>query len=60
MNWDLTSNLHLKYTLYINMLLYRYADQVRVGDEVMILRNDKLMPTKVMNVSSLIMQGNYS
>ena len=39
------------------MLSYRYANQVSVGDEVMVLRNDKVMPTKVMNVSSLIMQG---
>ena len=42
------------------MLSYRYADQVSVGDEVMVLRNDKFMPAKVMNVSNLIMQGNYS
>ena len=42
------------------MLSYRYADQVSVGDEVMVLRNDKLMPAKVMNVSSLIIKGNYS
>ena len=47
-------------THYSNMLSYRYADQVSVGDEVMVLRNDKLMPAKVMDVSSLIVQGNYS
>ena len=39
------------------MLSYRYADQVSVGDEVLVLRNDELMPAKVMNVSSIIMQG---
>ena len=42
------------------MFSYRYADQVSVGDEVMVLRNDKLMPSKVMDVSSLTMQGNYN
>ena len=42
------------------MLSYRYADHVSVGDEVMVLRNDKLMPAKVMDVSSLSAQGNYS
>ena len=47
-------------THYSNMLWYRYVDQVSIGDEVMVLRNDKLIPAKVMNVSSLIMQGNYS
>ena len=39
------------------MLSYRYADQVSVGDEVLVLRNDELMPAKVMDVSSIIMQG---
>ena len=47
-------------TYHNNMLWYRYADQVSVGDEVMVLRNDKLMSAKVMNVSSFIMQGNYN
>ena len=47
-------------THYSNMLSYRYADQVSVGDEVMVLRKDKLMPAKVMDVSSLIVQGNNS
>ena len=42
------------------MLSYRYADQVSVDDEVMVLRNDELMTARVMNVSSFMMQGNYS
>ena len=42
------------------MLSYRYADQVIVDDEVMVLRNDELMTARVMNVSSFTMQGNYS
>ena len=57
----LTSHLHQKIKEnerhYNNMLLYRYASQVSVGDEVLVLRNDELMPVEVVNVSSLIMQG---
>ena len=37
----------------------RFADQVSADDEVLIGRNDKLIPVKVITVSSLIMQGNY-
>ena len=42
---------------YSALLSYRYADQVSVGDEIMVVTNDKLMPTRVTNVSSLIMKG---
>ena len=35
----------------------RYADQVCVGDEVLVQKNDNLFPAKVINVSSLVMQG---
>ena len=35
----------------------RDADQVCVGDEMLVQKNDKLIPAKVINVSSLIMQG---
>ena len=36
---------------------YRYADQVLVGDEVLVQGIDNLIPAKVINVSSLNMQG---
>ena len=42
----------------MNILSFRYAAQVSVGDEVIIARNDKLMPAKVTNVSRIIIQGN--
>ena len=35
----------------------RYADQVSVGDEVLLERNNKIIPAKVLNVSSFIIQG---
>ena len=41
-----------------NIFCSRFADQVSVGDEVMVLDNDKLRPEKVINISDLIMQGN--
>ena len=39
------------------MLSFRYADQVSVGDGVIILQNDKMIPAKVMHVSNLVLQG---
>ena len=44
----------------LTMFSYRYAYQVLVGDKVMVLRNNKLFPAKVKDVSSFIVQGNYS
>ena len=38
--------------------MFRYAYQVTVDDAVLVQRNEKLMATKVINVSSLMMQGN--
>ena len=42
---------------YYHMLSFRYADQVSVGDEVIILQNDKIIPAKVIHVSNLVLQG---
>ena len=35
----------------------RYADQVSIGDEVLLERNNKIIPAEVLDVSSFIMQG---
>ena len=43
----------------IYIIFFRYADQVAVGDEVLVLENDDLTPTKVINVSSFNMQGTH-
>ena len=45
-------------TTFIQFLSIRYADQVFVGNEVLIERNDQVMPIKVIDVSSLLLQGN--
>ena len=37
--------------------IFRFADQVYVGDEVLVKKNDNLIAAKVISVSSLIMQG---
>ena len=42
------------------MHLFRYANEVSVSDEVLIKDNAKLMPAKVINVSSLILQGDLN
>ena len=46
---------------HIKVILFflRYADQLSITDEVLVHQNDKLTPDKVINVSSLIMQGDY-
>ena len=36
----------------------RYADQLSIGDEVLVQENNELIPVKVNNVSSVAMQGN--
>ena len=48
---ELTKNLnHLSFS-------YSYAGQVSVGDEVLVQKDDNILPAKVINVSSIIMQG---
>ena len=39
---------------------FRYANDVSVGDELLVQGNEKLIPTKVVDITDLIMQGNYS
>ena len=38
----------------------RYADQVSIGDELLTNINEKMIPTKVINVKDQIMQGSCS
>ena len=46
------------FSSYWNILFFRYAVYVSVGDEVLAIRKiDDLMPVKVINVSSFNMQG---
>ena len=37
---------------------YRYADEVLIGDEVLVQQNYELTPVKVTNVSEITLQGN--
>ena len=43
--------------MHHNKCYFRFADQVTVGDEVLIQMNNYLTPGKVINVSSSDMQG---
>ena len=43
---------------YKMSIIIRYADQINIGDEVLIQENDKLTHGIVTSVSSSIMQGN--
>ena len=40
-------------------ILLRYADQLGIGDEVLVPRNDKLTSVNVISVSDLTMQGSH-
>ena len=44
--------------LYIDILCFRYANNISLGDEVLVNKNDQLIPEKVENISILLMQGN--
>ena len=39
-------------------LKFRYADQITIGDEVLVPQNYQLTTVKVIRISSLIMEGN--
>ena len=52
--WILTIIAHL-----FEMFCFRYAEQVLIGDEVLVKGNNELAPAKVINVSELKMQGNH-
>ena len=49
----------ISYITVTTDLFYRYADQVSVGDEVLLQVKDELAPAKVTNVSNVILQGKY-
>ena len=49
-----------KVNTFIQFLSIRYADQVFVCNEVLIERNDEVVPAKVIDVSNLHLQGNKS
>ena len=38
---------------------FRYADQVSIGDEVLVETINQLIPSKVIDVSNFIMKGKY-
>ena len=46
-------------TLSVEKYQFRYADQVSVGDEVLVDENDYLAPVEVISVSSIKMQSNH-
>ena len=39
--------------------LVSYADQLSIGDEVLVQGNNDLTPAKVINISDITMQGKY-
>ena len=49
---------NLSQILYHNHLSVRYVDQLSIGEEVLVEENNELIAMKVINISSIIMQGN--
>ena len=56
--------------LYINILMiifhsfqyyfvHRYADQILIGNDILVEKNNKLTPAKVISISSVKAQGKY-
>ena len=41
------------------IILFRYADQVLIGDELLVQGNNEMTPAKVINISSFMMQGEH-
>ena len=42
------------------ILSFRLTDEISIGDEVLVERNNKLTPVMVTNVSTLVMEGSYN
>ena len=54
--WDILMLCFISSILLWNISL-RYADQLSIGDEVLVERNSELAPEKVINISIYHMQG---
>ena len=38
---------------------FRFADMISIGYELLVQQNYKLVPAKVLNITSVIMEGKY-
>ena len=50
-----------KFNYFINDITaffhFRYADQVLIDDEILVEKYNKFIPSKVTNISDLVMEG---
>ena len=44
----------------MDIFCFRYADQVSVGDEILVQENNELIPDKVIKKSNFVMEGKKS
>ena len=57
-NWSMIINYNTNHEIITShSFLFRYADQVSIGDEILLLRNNELASMKVISVSKLTLQG---
>ena len=55
------SSFSLRIFLKNNIIFdFRYANQLAIGDEVLVENNDEFTPRKVLNMTHFIMQGNHN
>ena len=47
-------------TTILSIVSFRFADDISVGDEVLVETNNKLTPVKVIDVSTLVMESNHN
>ena len=40
-------------------LSFRFASKVQIGDDVLVQKNDKFTPEKVIDISRIAMQGEF-
>ena len=51
--------MHIKiYYIFPLNIVFRYAKKVSIGDELLIQKENRLTPTKVIRLSNMTMQGN--
>ena len=42
-----------------NLFSFSYADDISIGDEVLVYRNNELNPNKIINMSNIIVEGDW-
>ena len=55
----ISNNFLSKYQTSQETFAFRCAGQIKIGDEIVVRENYKMIPGKVIKISNFIMQGNH-